>query len=187
MTDTSAPAALTREHLRALRSANSLVIRHYQPDWQYAPDGLTEPLTVIDARKEHDPGDGYGRRDLHVDVPMNGMTMQNYGKRGRALGFHWVFLYPHHDTPIGTLVHSVLRVGDRLSVKYLASNDSDNLRDAGLTKDEIFLIVERGPADEPSKCKRLTFMLDVRVYPPGSSARHIDFVTDGYHLTRSAS
>lgn len=180
----SEPIALTRENLKVLKGATSIVIRHYTPDAQYKPDGLSENLTLIEAIKRVDPKDGYGERDLRVEIPVNGAHISNWDtKDAKVSDFSWVLLHTMIDTPIGTLIHGgVLRVGDRLSVKLYAGNNNENLRNARLTKDEIYLLVERGPVDDRSKCKRLTFMLDDCVCNPHSSARNVRFTRTEYTI-----
>lgn len=175
MIDTTTPA-LTAENLRALRHADSLVIRYRGEGSRYADDDATLPQAFLEACKDEDPRDGFGRRERRVTIPMVPAVFQNYATGKPAVtDASWVLLFPTVDHPIGTLIHYVLRAGDRIQPLFLLSNDSDNARNAGLTKDELHLYVHRGPVDDPRKAKRLRFMIDTNLCPPGSSARGLTF------------
>jgi hypothetical protein len=169
------PHELTRQNLTTMRKARSIVVRTHLPDSAYPPPDMDLPASWLECIRDEDPGDGYGQREYRAMVPINNARISNYSKMGTVNCASWVLLFLHRDTPMGTLVHYVLRVGDRLSPHWVAGNDSDNLRNSNLTQDEIGLFVERGPVDEPSKCKRLYFRLDSSIYPPHSLARPIHF------------
>lgn len=168
---------LTRDNLKALRNANALVIRTHFKGSPHAPEGKDLPASWIECIKEHDPDDGFGRRELpRVEVPIELGRVENYTKGfGPVLYYSWVFQFTGWDHPIGTIVRGLLRVGDRVQPLILAGNDSDNIRNANMTQDEMHLIVERGPVDDPKKCKRYRFMLDSYFYPPHGLARQIRF------------
>jgi hypothetical protein len=171
------PTGLTSEQLKTMRNATSLVIRSYWRPSDHMPEDLTLPCTFIEAIKEVDPGDGFGRRELpRVQIPVEMATTRNYSEGfGPVLNASWVSLFLNWDQPIGTLVRGILRPGDRVRPIFLIGNDSDNLRNAHLTQDELHIEVERGPVDQPRKVKRLHFEIDTAVYPPGSLARNVRF------------
>jgi hypothetical protein len=98
---------LTRDQLKALRHATSVVFRGYWPGAPYAPDGLDLPATLIEAVKEEDPGDGFGRRDRRVEIPTEPVGIVNYADSHRPVeSFAWVLHYLlGWSNPMGTLIH----------------------------------------------------------------------------------
>ena len=173
-------AALTREQLKALKNADSIVFRFHSEDSPHVTDREL-PATWIEAIKTINPGDGFGERDRRVEIPTGQALLHSYNQ-GVIQYASWVFLHTDRSHPLGTLIHGFLRAGDRLQPEFVAGNNNDHVRDAGLTVDEVHLRVERGPLDDPSKVKRFRFMLDTCVYPPHSLARNIHFYSPEYML-----
>lgn len=178
ITDTT--TGLTREQLKVLRNADDIVVRYHSENYP----GNDSDATWFDCIRRNDPNDGYGLRELRVDVPVQPAFIRVYTERSatdgmvandtRPISYCLWHLYPRwNDNPAHTLVHHILRVGDRVTPVWICNNSSDVVREAGLTRDEFLVQIDRGPLDEPRKCKRLTVMLDTATMRPGSSARNI--------------
>jgi hypothetical protein len=188
MTTTTTSTGLTREHLKALRNAHDIIVRFHGEHFQYHDGKEPLPHTFADCKKEVDPGDGYGKRELHVEVPLEPARFVVYTERSATEGdvansrtpvSHalWILHSRWNDSPEYTLVHHILRVGDRVTPVWVCNNNSENVRNAGLTVDEFRVEIMRGPVDEPSKCKRLVVLLDTVAIPPHSSARNVTWAT----------
>lgn len=184
MTETLTTTGLTRWHLKVLRNANTIAVRHHGEGFKRPEEGEVLPRTWLDCTHTHDPGDGFGKRDMHADVECEPARFQVFTQQSAGEGpvansrtpidyAVWLLHPTCNDDPANTLVHHVLRVGDRVTPFFRCNNNSETVRDAGLTVDEFFFEIVRGPVDEPSKCKRLTVMLDSVVLRPTSAARNV--------------
>lgn len=184
--DTTIDTGLSREHLKALRNADTIVAHHYGEAFKYidAGEGRTLPATWFECIKEYDPKDGFGKRDIRVSVPVEPASLRVFTDRSADEGevmndrrpvSHavWLLYSRFSDSPAHTLVHDILRVGDRITPKWTLNNNNDIVREAGLTVDEFSVEIIRGPLDNLSKCKRLTVMLDSVTIKPHSSARNV--------------
>lgn len=189
MTDTLTTTGLTREHLKVMRNANTIVVRHHGEGYKLPAEN--EPLrdtllprTWLDCSREFDPGDGFGKRDIHVDVPVEPAYFQVFTERSASEGFVansrspidyavWILHPKFNEDPANALVHHILRVGDRVTPFFRCNNNSPTTRDVGLTVDQFFFRIERGPLDEPSKRKVLTVMLDSVVIRPSNPTRNV--------------
>jgi hypothetical protein len=184
MTTDLTTSGLTREHLKVLRNADTIVARYYAEDFKYHDGTEALPRTLFDCTKEVDPGDGFGKRALRTEVPIEPARLTVYRPDSSADGpvandrrplSHalWILHPKWNDNPAHALVHSILRVGDRVSPEWVCNNNNDHVRNAGLTVDEFRIVITRGPVDDTRKCKRITLLLDMCVYPPGSDARNV--------------
>lgn len=184
MNDTLTNTGLTRWHLKVLRNAKTIVVRHHGEGYKHAEDGEVLPRTWLDCSTDHDPNDGFGKREIHVDVPCEPARFQVFTERSATEGFvansrreidyaTWILHPTYSDDPANTLVHHILKAGDRVRPFFQCNNNSETIRDAGLTVDQFFIEITRGPVEEPSKCKRLTVMLDSVVLRPMNLARNV--------------
>lgn len=181
---TELSTGLTREHLKVLRNADTIVVRHHSEHFKYHDGIEVLPRTFFDCIKDIDPGDGFGKRELRAEVPTDpgrftvytadsardGTVANDRREISHAL---WILRPSYHDDPARALVHEILKVGDRVQPLWVCNNNNENVRNAGLTVDEFRIVIVRGPVDEPNKCKTLTLLLDSCALPPGSSARNV--------------
>lgn len=179
--ETTTATGLTRENLKTLRNADDIVVRFHSEHFKYKADGEVLPRTFLDCIKQVDPGDGFGKREMRVEVDVEPAGFRVFDQKGqtdqRAADPISHALWSLHPKWAGneqhTFIHHLLRVGDRLTPLWVCNNNSDNIRNAGLTVDEFKFEIVRGPVDEPSKCKRLVVLLDSAVYPPHNLARNV--------------
>jgi hypothetical protein len=158
-TTTTTTTGITREELKALRGADTIVFR-----WNtelrgadYGPIGSS-----ICATLSHDPGDGFGKRELSVSVPAVTPVVIDYGNNGTPAGACAVFSSAKFCPELVTALQFA-RTGDLLVPEYVCSNNSETLRDAGLHMDETKLRVRRGG-------KTYTFMLHAVCIPARSNS-----------------
>lgn len=181
---TDLATGLTREHLKVLRNADTIVVRHHSEHFKYDDGKETLPSTFFDCIKKTDPGDGFGEREMRVEVPLeparfsiytpDSATHGSVANDRRPISHALWILHPRwNDNPAHALVHDILKAGDRVAPLWVCNNNSDNIRSAGLTADELRIVITRGPVDQPSKCRRLTLLLDTSVVPPSSTARNV--------------
>jgi hypothetical protein len=167
---------LTAENLKALRNADDIVFRY-----RNVP-GEDTRSTFIECIKDTDPGDGFGRRDIRVQIEVAGTRIRNFTaspwgddkpQRREVASMDWVLSSTQHNDEWRTIVHHFLRKDDHLWVELFVSNDSENLRKAGLSCDELALIVERKAGN---KIKTFSFKLDHSIYPTHSTGRHVNLI-----------
>ena len=162
MTITDIDTALTKEQLQVLRKADIVCF-----------DRLTSGSYQVRAfrrikRKVLDGVEVSGERE--DVIPTNG-TVTRYGDNRDIDSCYSSILSAQYDYAWRTIV-GLLRAGDRLELKFLAGNHSENLRRAELSCDELHLVVRRG---EGPRAKTLYFNVDHRICPDNSSARIVIF------------
>jgi hypothetical protein len=175
MTTTTLTPALTAADLRTLRNADSVVFRFVTdraPETTYGAPGTTVVCT-----KRHDPGDGFGCRELQVIIDLPTGSVTTYGRddgppTSQATMAWWVFTSAKFNPPLVTAL-AMLRPGDLLIPQWVANNNNGHVRDAGLTTDEFKLRVQR--PTKSGRHKVFEFLLDSRVLPPHSTARDIRY------------
>lgn len=167
---------LTAENLKTLRNADDIVFRYNNVPGEDAGS------TVIECIKDVDPGDGFGERDIRVQIEVAGTRIHNYTaspwgddkpQRREVASMDWVLLSVRYNDEWRTIVQHILRTNDHVWVELSVSNDSENLRRAGLTCDELALIVERKAGD---KVKSFSFKLAHSIYPMHSTGRPVTLV-----------
>lgn len=79
----------------------------------------------------------------------------------RRDAFH--MLHGSRMNPVWTTIASLLRGGDELVLVWVAGNDSEVVREAGLHQDELMLLVHRG--GKP----KWTFLIDARTCPDNTA------------------
>jgi hypothetical protein len=152
---------LTAENIKTLRNADDLVFRFHA-------EGHAEPGTWVEAIKRIDFDDGFGPVDRRISIELPGTLIENYtghswvgeSVRREVKAASWVFPIRFHG-PGFTLVKHILKPGDRMRPVFVVGNDSETLNKANLTRDELRVEIERGPYDQPGKCKTLSIMLDL--------------------------
>ncbi len=176
--------ALTTEDIRALKTADRIVFQYWKgrsilrairDRSDYADGERQAPVyTAAEQRLFPDtshPGDGRCR-DITTDVSMYGYTPDgfqswNLHSNPEALA-SYVILSPGSGW---LTVVNFLRAGDRVTLEWIADNNNDYLRDAGLHQDELRLSVARGDTSDPKKHKPVAgkFLIDKRVCPDNSA------------------
>lgn len=166
---------LTRDDIKTLRNADSIVFRTSTVS---RDRGYPEYETFADCTKRHNPGDGFGERELSAKVAVQQTVATVYSSDGwgssrvELSGASWVFTSAQYRDTLQTAL-SLLKPGDSLCVKYVANNNNGHMRDAGLTCDAIELIVYRKAAGD--KLRRFTFALDTVVLTPHNLCRNLRF------------
>lgn len=153
--------ALTTAEIKAMRNAEHVVFHHeHRPGEHLAKDYAI-------ARKEHDPGDGFGRRELEVRIPIAGSRFEAYSLDGDG-DIVWASGVGRKYSPEWATVLGLLRVGDELIARWVLGNNSDTLKAAGLSHDEFKLTIVR---TTKTGSRQMTFWLDDIITPEHSSAR----------------
>lgn len=119
---------LTARDVAAMRKANYLTVRY---------NGTSTVRAVKRAeRTDNDPF----AQDVEHDIPAP-VTCRAYGATvtERTTACAIVSLYKFQAGPI-----DVLKTGDAVAFEFVAGNDNDYLRAAGLHHDELHVIVRRG-------------------------------------------
>lgn len=160
---------LSRDDLKALRSADDSVSFYWLHEFP-----TDKPRSIVVARKRHNPGDGFNERTLNRTIVLNDPVFTIYERNGdsgrsRPLSCFWSVMTPKFHAEWRTVV-DLLREGDELIPEWVGGNSNENIRKAGLTKDEFKLRVRRrsGKGD-----KVMTFFMDDCVTPIGCSAAMI--------------
>ena len=156
-TETVEPNGLTAVQVKALRHASSVC-------FDYLGDSNTYQIRCF--KRIKDSGFEY---EAVVTVPATGtITCYNEDSR-KVVGAYASSLSAQYDSALRT-VFSLIKVGDRLALRFLAGNNTETLAQHGLACDELQLVVRRG---EGPKSKTLTFNIDHRICPTHSSARMV--------------
>jgi len=145
---------LTTDDIKALRQATSVTF-HF----------LTDEGTTVTARRDtKDSVFGDSTAERHLDTEKAAFTLHgpSKGKPAKAV----CSINAQHNELWNTVVTD-LRVGDKLTPLWVANNDTEVLKEAGLHNDEFYLNVNRGD-------KTKTYWLDARITPDGSTAAMID-------------
>lgn len=142
---------ITRDDLEALRVADAVTFS-YRPEvaGQIRVRLDSHNGRIFTAREQRLFGDADEmgrRRAIGVQTRMyghgqDGTTAWNLSDSANTaayVGFQSAQYYHVWRT-----IASLLRVGDMLTLSWVADNNNDNLRAAGLHRDELFLVVRRG-------------------------------------------
>jgi hypothetical protein len=168
--------SITKHDLKALRNADALVfhdnVEHHgeSGDWLKAVQDARNSSTgydqdhwvqLADSRIiRYEGGMGNGAADYPTkDLP------------AERIGASVVLLNPKTSMEVQTWL-KVLREGDELSVEFLAGNNNDVMRKAGLSMDEAYLFVHR-PRTATHSVPVGKFHLESRVTEVWSSARMV--------------
>ncbi|RMD62212.1 hypothetical protein D6833_07175 [Candidatus Parcubacteria bacterium] len=137
---------LTRDAIRMLRCAKGITVFHHAM-------GCGAQVHVYDQTDNGDPA---------LVIECNDVV-----RGGELLSARAARTHCHQDGQWQAFVR-VLRPGDRLTVVWRIGNDSDVLREAGLTQDMCLLRVWR---TERNRNVSLEFLLDTTIAPVDSSVR----------------
>lgn len=168
--------ALTAENMKTLRNAEDIVFRYN------SVPGEDAGTTVIECIKRTDPGDGFGDRDIRVQIEVAGTRIRNYtgspwagenAQRQEVASMNWVLGTAQYNDVWRTIVQHILRTNDHVWLELLVSNNSETLRSAGLAHDELQLMVERKTGE---RVKTFTFKLTDAIYPIHAGARPVALV-----------
>lgn len=169
------PYALTRDDLKALREADSV-------SFAYTTEPREgQPPCYLRLTKKHDESgsavwssDTEAERLIPAQVQLTAYDREHSSsdaqreiRRAYASSLSAKF-DPHWVTAVANI-----KVGDQLILHFIAGNNTETLRKAGLMHDEFDLRVRRFDKDGKRKAD-LTFRLDDRICPIGSSARMIE-------------
>lgn len=81
---------------------------------------------------------------------------------GTSRSAHYSVMFPQSSDEQWRAVVAMLRVGDEVSLRFVAANDSDNDRNVGWHRDECYLVVERG-------ANKWSFLIGVQVGPDNTA------------------
>lgn len=162
---------LSRDRLKALRNADSVSFHHHAPGTR-----RTLMPSFINAHKTIDRGDGFGGTETIVTIP----TMEtvftvyrdpHYDDRRRVQNaFASITAAKFHAEWV--TVAKMLRVNDRLKLRWQVNAHAPVVGEAGLVTDIASLLVYRGPLDKPTV---LTFHIDTMTTTRHSLARNVTF------------
>lgn len=147
LTDETTDLALTRADVLALRNAETLSFCSNR-------DG-----NYIRATKQHDPGDGYGKRELAQNVRCGPPSVENHNTSDADGDSFGSTVRCHYNPVVQTFLH-FLRAGDVLMAKFTLGNDTERMKERGFTRDDLAVQVQRGD-------KLFEFILDTMVTEPG--------------------
>jgi hypothetical protein len=133
----STPEPITSDQLKALRNARSVTF-HYDKNTH---------LATVRATREHDPGDGFGPRDISIEFPVQGLVSTLLNplaiKGAKVTDAFWALSYASVEDTWRTALHH-LRPGDELAVRWeVGGQVFDRLKDAGFTTVSFTLEVTR--------------------------------------------
>jgi hypothetical protein len=144
---------LDKEDIKALRQATTVgFVRRADGDFLVASKEITKdgPFTSGEPT------------ELHRDIAVRGRIV-NYRKYPQGLDLNASeYLSPGADE-LRTF-RAFLRTGDEIELEWTAGNDSEPIREAGFTCDELRVFVRRG---EGSARKSFCFLLKYRVVNRG--------------------
>jgi hypothetical protein len=158
---------LTKLDVAALRKADRLYV---------AFNGPRPELTRLEAIKENRPSK-YAQELRHeIKIPA---TVCGYGFHGslssylteeeqsRVVASAFIYLYHSQCTEASTIIN-LLKAGDLVRLQFVADNNTDGMRAAGLHSDALQLLVTRGS-------KQMVFCLDDSIAPDNSARmiRHL--------------
>ena len=107
----STPEPITSDQLKALRNARSVTF-HYDKNTH---------LATVRATREHDPGDGFGTRDISIEFPVQGLvsTLLNPSpiKGAKVTDAFWALSYASVEDSWRTALYH-LRAGDELCAHW---------------------------------------------------------------------
>lgn len=167
-TITPTDTALTREQVKAIRNADTVVLR-----WDHTDSERPDVLELV---KETERTDGFGREDIRLPLPCPA-RVANYGQSTlgeegerlrKAISGDWVILNVQHQDEYRTFA-SFIKPGDALEQSWVVDNRNSLLKEAGLTLHELKLRVLRGG----DQVKVYTFMLDASVLNPHNTADRV--------------
>jgi hypothetical protein len=156
-TTTTTDLALSAENLKALRNADNICFQ------------MQEDRAFITARKTLDPKDGFGAREISVEVPAD-YRVRAYMSDGTSIQSDPVDAFTSvasakHDGRWLTAVKT-LKVGDRLLLRW-EHDTHQNLRETGFVVTNFTLEVIR-TVGKDGREQRLHYLLDVAVSKAGS-------------------
>lgn len=157
MTTTDQTSGLSRENIRAIRHADSVVLR-----WTQDEDKRWHHTGHLDLTKKVDDGTGF-KHNIHVQIPTEVMVNSYSSSPHRlapAIRGDWVILYIKHHPEWQTFAQ-LLKAGDRLVQEWVVDNRNTCLKEARLTQHEVKLRVFRPTKD--GQAKVFTFLLDTCV------------------------
>jgi|GEM_PF-5636275 len=148
------PYAITAQDIARLKTCDRAIFRYdrdknesYVEAYKEADDKnpweQRHRINVVTATRcyQGDLGDDYGCYEVYAAV--DSVTRYKYDDLGT----------------LGALI-DLLKVGDKLTVEYMAGNNNQLLNDASLHHDMLYLIITRGTAEKP---KRMRFIVDSRI------------------------
>jgi hypothetical protein len=171
---------LTRDDIAAFRKTTNATF-HLWPDGRYVihlfltrrvyVDGRSEQGNFSDVERRLFPTIHEGTEERMREIVCKGQVTTYDGLHGDLVAFSSL-----RDHLILRTVGKVLREGDVLRLHWTAGNNSQQMRDADLTADELHLWVHRGTRDVAK------FLLDTYV-GPDHSARMVRPLNSSQHLT----
>lgn len=172
MTETVTAVELSADDLRALRTADTVSFHYYDGRGyiQLTINDSANDARILSATEQRAFPQGVDmsaarRRIIDVSTDMHGYgsdgwSSWNASTEPRAAGFAMVSSAQYSE--VWRTLASILRKGDRLTLQWVADNNTDNIRSANLHSDHLKLSVQRGET-------RLTFNLMTSVCPDNSA------------------
>ncbi len=150
---------LTKDDLIALRTAESICFHFFDKAGKIvarieAPYGAARYYTATEQRAFPNVGQRERTRDIEVDASVSGLDDRDLRwslATDPGASAYASISYTSHDDAWQTIT-ALLRAGDALRLVWVASDNTEALREGGMVRDTLSLVVERGD-------KRLTFNL----------------------------
>lgn len=136
---------ITKQEIKALKNADKVTFNHYA-------NGKDEICAIQNAQTSSTGFEQTVKIEAtSVLADYTGDIKTEYNGSYKYGGF--VLLYDGNDV-LDTVI-SMLKEGDSLTMLWIHGNDTDKLRQAGFTVNELKLVINRGGGD-----KKLTFLIE---------------------------
>lgn len=158
MTTTTDIQPLTREDIKALRTADDSVSFHTSPDGSL----------IVASKRATNAGAWYGERmkhEVNVDALWTDYSKERTGDGKSPFKYGFEMISSPMFSPSWRTIVSLLKVGDRLRFHWVVDNNSENIEKVGYHVDYMQLVINRADA----KAQTLTFNLFSRVGPDNSA------------------
>lgn len=153
---------MERNDIQALKHADAVTFHHLY-------DGSSEIRAHAQLH-----GDVWSARDQRLfpetsshDERMRAIKVESRIRRYEGASSSPTAFHMIHSArvPMFQTIVSTLREGDKLTLKWVASNNNQNVRDIGWQRDELYLVVTR----EGKKTREMTYLITVEVGPDNTA------------------
>jgi hypothetical protein len=170
VTDADEQGRLSSSDVHALRRADSVCF-HTLPDGNARIDALLTTwahphpriFTTAEQRLFPEPDHSDRRHRIPVTGAIVGFNQEGHWyERGLPDATAFAMVHAARLDDIWRTIAAFLRVGDVLTLRWRASNSNQYLREAGLHRDELRLVIRRGQRD-------WTFLVDIATGPDNTA------------------